>query len=99
MVAVRVGIFGCAGLLCPRSANPRTVATHSFSSEKWRLLVNDATEVPMRKIVPDPPPVLCVGPNLSHNDAIQHAEKHVERTLRLVKLLPPASAPRKPAPP
>ncbi|MEE1921167.1 hypothetical protein V0R50_04565 [Pseudomonas sp. 148P] len=42
----------------------------------------------MKKIVPDPPYELCVGPNLSHNDAIQHAEKNLENALRLVKLLP-----------
>jgi len=42
----------------------------------------------MKKNVPDPPYELCVGPNLSHNDAIQHAEKHLESALRSVKLLP-----------
>jgi len=42
----------------------------------------------MKKIVPDPPYELCVGPNLSHNDAITHAYLNVQNALDNVKKLP-----------
>ncbi|PYY87143.1 hypothetical protein DNK59_11480 [Pseudomonas sp. TKO26] len=31
------GTFGCAGFQCDRSANLRTAATPSFSSDSWQL--------------------------------------------------------------
>ncbi|MHA6197045.1 hypothetical protein ACX3YG_22055 [Pseudomonas wadenswilerensis] len=42
----------------------------------------------MKKIVPDPPYELCVGPNLSHNDAVTHASLNVQTALRHMKKLP-----------
>jgi len=42
----------------------------------------------MKKIVPDPPYELCVGPNLSQNDAVTHAYLNVQSALRYMKGLP-----------
>ncbi|MDR0278512.1 MAG: hypothetical protein LBJ37_11580 [Paucimonas sp.] len=42
----------------------------------------------MKKIVPDPPPTLCVGPNLSHHEAIGHAENYLADAIALLKILP-----------
>ncbi|MEE1923219.1 hypothetical protein V0R50_13185 [Pseudomonas sp. 148P] len=46
----------------------------------------------MKKIVPDPPPILCVGPNLSHHEAITHAENYLSDAIAVLKLLPPQPA-------
>ncbi|OLS63422.1 hypothetical protein [Pseudomonas putida] len=35
----------------------------------------------MKKLVPDPPPVLCVGPGLSHEEAIKRAAEHLNRAI------------------
>jgi len=43
----------------------------------------------MKKIVPDPPPILCVGPNLSHHEAITHAESYLADAIAVLKILPP----------
>ncbi|MHA6193339.1 hypothetical protein ACX3YG_03005 [Pseudomonas wadenswilerensis] len=42
----------------------------------------------MKKNVPDPPYELCVGPNLSHNDAVTHAHLNVKGALSHMKQLP-----------
>ena len=42
----------------------------------------------MKKIVPDPPPILCVGPNLSHHEAIGHSESYLADAIAVLKLLP-----------
>lgn len=42
----------------------------------------------MKKNVPDPPYELCVGPNLSHNDAVTHAYLNVQSALHNMRRLP-----------
>jgi len=41
----------------------------------------------MKKLVPDPP-VLCVGPGLSHEEAIRKAEDHLKKAIASVCYLP-----------
>lgn len=41
----------------------------------------------MKKLVPDPP-ILCVGPGLSHDDAIRRADDHLGRAIALTCYLP-----------
>jgi len=41
----------------------------------------------MKKLVPDPP-VLCVGPGLSHQDAITRAVEHLNRAIHQASYLP-----------
>ncbi|MFD2645347.1 hypothetical protein [Pseudomonas japonica] len=41
----------------------------------------------MKKLVPDPP-ILCVGPGLSHEDAIRRAEDHLKKAIALTSYLP-----------
>jgi len=41
----------------------------------------------MKKLVPDPP-VLCVGPGLSHQEAIAKAAEHLNRAIRDAAGLP-----------
>ncbi len=42
----------------------------------------------MKKLVPDPPPTLCVGPGLSHDEAINRAAEHLERAIHQATHLP-----------
>ncbi|MFW3897793.1 hypothetical protein [Pseudomonas putida] len=42
----------------------------------------------MKKIVPDPPPTLCVGPGLSHEEAITRAAEHLNRAILRAAYLP-----------
>ncbi len=42
----------------------------------------------MKKLVPDPPPVLCVGPDLSPEEALSKAEQHLNRALSSITYLP-----------
>ncbi|MHA6197373.1 hypothetical protein ACX3YG_23735 [Pseudomonas wadenswilerensis] len=42
----------------------------------------------IKKIVPDPPPVLCVHPGLSPDDALGHAEERLQGALCALRLLP-----------
>ncbi|MDG9882370.1 hypothetical protein N7650_05940 [Pseudomonas sp. GD04058] len=42
----------------------------------------------MKKLVPDPPPILCVGPGLSHEDAIQRATEHLVKAIQYAACLP-----------
>ncbi len=42
----------------------------------------------MKKLVPDPPPILCVGPGLSHDDAIQRATEHLVKAIQYAACLP-----------
>lgn len=42
----------------------------------------------MKKLVPDPPPTLCVGPGLSHEDAIQRAIEHLIKSIQYAACLP-----------
>lgn len=42
----------------------------------------------MKKIVPDPPPILCVGPGLTHHEAITHAEKYLHDAIAMMERLP-----------
>jgi len=45
----------------------------------------------MKKLVPDPP-VLCIAPGLSHDEAIRKAEEHLSKALGTITYLPvPAS--------
>ncbi len=47
----------------------------------------------MKKLVPDPPPALCVGPGLSHEEAITKATEHLTRAILQTAYLPdPADA-------
>jgi len=41
----------------------------------------------MKKLVPDPP-VLCVGPGLSHEEAIRRAEEHLKKAITNICYLP-----------
>lgn len=42
----------------------------------------------MKKLVPDPPPTLCVGPGLSHDEAIQRATEHLIKAIQYAACLP-----------
>ena len=42
----------------------------------------------MKKLVPDPPPILCVGPGLSHEEAIQRATEHLVKAIQYAACLP-----------
>lgn len=42
----------------------------------------------MKKLVPDPPPTLCVGPGLSHEEAIKRASEHLNRAILRAAYLP-----------
>ena len=42
----------------------------------------------MKKLVPDPPPALCVGPGLSHEEAIKRAAEHLTKAILDVAYLP-----------
>ena len=42
----------------------------------------------MKKLVPDPPPTLCVGPGLSHEDAITRASEHLIKAIQYAACLP-----------
>ncbi len=42
----------------------------------------------MKKLVPDPPPALCVGPGLSHEEAIIRAVEHLTRAILSTAYLP-----------
>ncbi|WP_425928367.1 hypothetical protein [Pseudomonas sp. NyZ201] len=42
----------------------------------------------MKKLVPDPPPALCVGPGLSHEEAIKRAADHLNRAILQTAYLP-----------
>lgn len=33
----------------------------------------------MKKLVPDPPPILCIKPGLTHDAAIRNATKHLDK--------------------
>ncbi len=48
----------------------------------------------MKKIVPDPPPVLCVGPGLYHHDAIVRAAEHLNKAIHGAGSLPDVPSPR-----
>jgi len=48
----------------------------------------------MKKLVPDPPPVLCVGPGLSHEEAIKRATEHVTKAILDAAYLPAPADPR-----
>ncbi|HCN46643.1 MAG TPA: hypothetical protein DIT18_14125, partial [Pseudomonas sp.] len=41
----------------------------------------------MKKLVPDPP-TLCVGPGLSHEDAITRATEHLVKAIQYAACLP-----------
>jgi len=42
----------------------------------------------MKKIVPDPPAVLCIRPGLSPDEALSNAEERLNGALCALKLLP-----------
>lgn len=42
----------------------------------------------MKKLVPDPPPALCVGPGLSHEEAIKRAMEHLTKAILDAAYLP-----------
>ncbi|OAI95099.1 hypothetical protein [Pseudomonas putida] len=42
----------------------------------------------MKKLVPDPPPVLCVGPGLSHEEAVRRAAEHLKKAITAASSLP-----------
>ncbi|HCN44748.1 MAG TPA: hypothetical protein DIT18_03020 [Pseudomonas sp.] len=42
----------------------------------------------MKKLVPDPPPVLCVGPGLSHEESIRRAAEHLNKAITAASLIP-----------
>ncbi|MDR0276279.1 MAG: hypothetical protein LBJ37_00075, partial [Paucimonas sp.] len=42
----------------------------------------------MKKIVPDPPPILCTRPDLSPTEALKHAEEYLNGAICGLKLLP-----------
>lgn len=48
----------------------------------------------MKKIVPDPPPVLCVGPGLYHEEAIARAAEHLNKAIHGAGALPDRPTPR-----
>lgn len=41
----------------------------------------------MKKLVPDPPPVLCVGPGLSHDQALRKAVEHLKQAIEYASSL------------
>jgi len=46
----------------------------------------------MKKSVPDPPAVLCVGPGLSHDDAIRYAQEYLQKAVTMATYLPSPSS-------
>mgnify|MGYP003582370835 CR=1 FL=1 len=48
----------------------------------------------MKKIVPDPPPVPCVGPGLYHEEAIARAAEHFNEAIMGADSLPDTPTPR-----
>ncbi len=42
----------------------------------------------MKKLVPDPPPVLSVRAGLTHDEAIRNAAEHLNLALKTVQALP-----------
>ncbi len=42
----------------------------------------------MKKLVPDPPPVLALKPGLTHDDAIRYAFEHLEKAIVFATRLP-----------
>ena len=77
---------GAPGLLIDRSANPRTVATLRLAADVAHS--NFSEHHTMKKLVPDPPPALCVGPGLSHEEAITRAVEHLTRAILKTSYLP-----------
>ncbi|MHA6196405.1 hypothetical protein ACX3YG_18775 [Pseudomonas wadenswilerensis] len=41
----------------------------------------------MKKLVPDPPPVLCIGPGLSHDQALHKALEHLKQAIEYASSL------------
>ena len=48
----------------------------------------------MKTLVPDPPPVLCVGPGLYHEEAIARAAEHLNKAIHGAGSLPDTPTPR-----
>ncbi|MDU9390008.1 hypothetical protein ACIP1T_24930 [Pseudomonas japonica] len=48
----------------------------------------------MKKLVPDPPPVLCVRPGLSPEDALRNVDEHLKGALCALNHLPRQALPR-----
>ncbi|MFD2644928.1 hypothetical protein [Pseudomonas japonica] len=48
----------------------------------------------MKKLVPDPPPILCIKPGLTHDQAIRLADEHLNSALCALSKLPLQSRPR-----
>ncbi|MHA6196398.1 hypothetical protein ACX3YG_18740 [Pseudomonas wadenswilerensis] len=42
----------------------------------------------MKKLVPDPPAVLCLSPGLSFEDALRRAEEYLKKAIHLAGSLP-----------
>ncbi|WP_095159092.1 hypothetical protein [Pseudomonas sp. Irchel 3E13] len=48
----------------------------------------------MKKLVPDPPPILSIKPGLTHADAISKAAEYLDHALETVSQLPEQAKPR-----
>lgn len=48
----------------------------------------------MKKLVPDPPPILCIKPGLTHDAAIHNAAEHLDKAFAAATLLPDQSKPK-----
>lgn len=42
----------------------------------------------MKKLVPDPPPILCIKPGLTHDAAIRNATEHLDKAFTAAARLP-----------
>ena len=51
----------------------------------------------MKKLVPDPPPVLALKPGLTHDDAIHNAFEHLEKAIAFATRLPDQAKPKQQA--
>ena len=42
----------------------------------------------MKKLVPDPPPSLCINPGLTHDEAVRKATEHLKKAIDAASRLP-----------
>ena len=42
----------------------------------------------MKKLVPDPPPSLCINPGLTHDEAVTKATEHLKKAIEAAAGLP-----------
>ena len=48
----------------------------------------------MKKLVPDPPPILCVKPGLTHDQALRRAAEHLDSALNFALQIPDQPMPK-----